>query len=369
MKNLSFFNKLIFLFNLLCVASLIVAYSASYISPNELWLPALFGLFYPVVFFINLLFIFYWALQRKWLFLLSFISALVGSSEVNNYIGINFLKDDTPTDSSEKIKIMSYNVRCFDLYNWTNNKSTRDKIFKLLKDENPDILNLQEFYTEDSDDFVTHDTIIKFLKAVNSHIEIGVTSKRIHHWGLATYSRYPIVNKGKIDFESKGSNMCIFTDLKIGNDTIRIYNCHFQSIHFSKNDYKYLQDLQDSEKDTEWEGTFNILKRLKLAFGKRSRQTDAVAAHMSTSPYKIIITGDFNDTPSSYSYSVLSENLLDAFKEKGRGFGKTYINNIFPLRIDYILTSTDMMILDFKELRYNYSDHYPISSIINIDKK
>ncbi len=252
----------------------------------------------------------------------------------------------------------------FDLYNWFHNLETRPKILANLYDINPDIICLQEFYTsEEKNDFNNIDTIKQLLKTPYFHCEYTTTLRGFDHWGIATFSKYPIINQGKIVFQTTSNNICIYSDIVIGRDTIRVYNIHLQSISFSKTDNKFLEDVV-SEKNAEDEVAHgkNILRRLKRAFLKRTRQVGMIAAHMKTCKYKIILCGDFNDTAASYSYEQLSKNLKDSYIEKGLGFGRTYAGKWPQFRIDYILHDKSLDCSKYKRSDETFTDHYPITS-------
>ena len=82
------------------------------------------------------------------------------------------------------------------------------------------------------------------------------------------------------------------------------------------------------------------------------------------SPYKTILCGDFNDTPVSYCYNRIENELIDAFIESSSGIGSTYIGK-FPFnRIDYIFYSNKLQSKEFKTHNIKYSDHKPISCYI-----
>ncbi|HSI91383.1 MAG TPA: endonuclease/exonuclease/phosphatase family protein, partial [Adhaeribacter sp.] len=152
--------------------------------------------------------------------------------------------------------------------------------------------------------------------------------------------------------------LCIFTDLKVNGDTIRVYNAHFQSNRLRREDYEFLGNPREEKE--KWLASKNILNRLKTGTIKRSNQVDVVASHIAASPYPVIICGDFNDPPSSYTYNRLRANLKDAFVESGRGFGNTY-NGLIPLlRIDYILHHRRFRSSGFQVIKQDLSDHYPI---------
>jgi endonuclease/exonuclease/phosphatase family metal-dependent hydrolase len=355
----NFFNRMAMLFNHIAAIALLISYLAPYISPENFWFIAFFGLAYPVLLIINILFVIYWSIQFKKNAFYSLIIVISGWSQIQCYAQINPISK--PYDSKKGFKVMSYNVKLFDLYNWSHNVETRGKMFDLIKNEKPDILCIQEFFTRDStDEYNNLDTLLKLQKAKYTHKEYTTTLRRIDHWGVAIFSSYPIVKNGKINFDTKSNNICIYSDLLINGDTVRVYNVHLQSIKFGYKDYKFVDDLMNNKETEELEKSKNILKRMKLAYIKRSKQTELVAAHIATSPYPVIICGDFNDTPNSYTYHTLSNTLKDAFVESGRGFGRSYVGKFPSFRIDYILHSSNFKSYNFRTVRKELSDHFPL---------
>jgi len=362
-----FFNKIAMFCNHLAAVALLVSYLASSVSPENFYLIAFFGLSYPVLLIINIGFVIYWFLQFKKRWIYSLIIICAGWSTLHRFVQINY--SAMPDDTKKIIKVMSYNVKNFDLYNWSHNLETRAKIFDLLENEAPDIMCLQEFFSRDSSELNNLDSLMHFQKAKYVHVEYTTHVKRIHHWGIATFSAYPIISKGKVDFGYNSNNICIYTDIKMDNDTIRIYNMHLQSIAFSKEDYQYVEDLQNDIETQDIEHSKNIFKRLKLAFIKRAKQSDLIEMSIAASPYPVIVCGDFNDTPASYTYSTIANTLSDAFVESGNGLGESY-TGVFPsFRIDYILHSKNFKAYDFRTIREELSDHFPVCCYLEVNKQ
>ncbi len=326
---------------------------------------AFFGLAFPIILFANLAFVIYWIAQFRIQALFSIVAILLSAKTCLGFIQIDFTTDKI---SNKDIKIMSYNSMLFDLYNWKKNNESRNQILTSLAEENPDILCLQEFYTsEEKNDFNNIDTVTGLLNAKNHHVEFTTTLRKYDHWGIATFTKFPIIKKGKIEFNTSANNICIYTDIVIKKDTIRVYNMHLQSIRFQKADYKFIDQVKNDTVDTkdEVEKSKNILRRLKRAFVKRAVQADAIASHIASCKYKVIVCGDFNDTPASYVYNTVRGDLKDAFIESGSGFEQTYAGKFPRFRIDYILHSKEFTSKNYHHLTETLTDHYQIVTYVS----
>jgi endonuclease/exonuclease/phosphatase family metal-dependent hydrolase len=176
-----------------------------------------------------------------------------------------------------------------------------------------------------------------------------------------------MISKGEVALEDnpdiKNDNYCIFSDIVKNQDTFRVYNVHLQSIKLNKSDYISIDDNGDlvQEKKAVVE---NVVKKLKRAYHLRASQARKVSEHSLESPYPVIICGDFNDTPLSYTYNQFNKFYFDAFRESGCGIGATYAGKIPAGRIDYIFHSKDLMATQFKLQKEVLSDHRAISCII-----
>lgn len=340
---------------------------AGYISPRTFWPIAFFGISFPLLFLLNLAFVIYWGMQvRAW----ALMSAVMMLASVNNLLGNLQFDFSDKTPAQHAIKVLNYNCMLFDLYNWSENLESRKKIFEMLQEESPDILCLQEFYTsEEKGDYNNADTLKKFLKARNMHAEYTITMRDHDHWGVATFTRFPIVRKGKITFNTTSNNICIYTDVLMGSDTVRIYNIHLASINFSKKEYKFIDNLGNQINPPGIDQSRNIVRRLKKGFIERAIQAELVAAHMASCHYPIILCGDFNDTPSSFAYHTLSSNLADAFRESGSGIGKTYHGTLPFLRIDYILHDKRFASYNYRRYPVSLTDHYPVTCYLQLNHK
>lgn len=374
MKKLSVANKVLLVLNILSAVAILLSYLAARYSPSDYWALAFFGLGYPVLLLVNLLFCIYWGMLLRPQFFISFVCIVIGFRTFDNFYHVRlFSNKKTEKELAESpdsaYKIMSYNARLFDLYNWTENTKTRDRIFDMLTEEAPAIVCFQEFYYEDSTGFITLDTLQMLTKTLNYHVEVTKTVKKKNHFGIATFTRFPIINRGKLAFGKTADNMCIYTDMVIGFDTVRVYNMHLQSIRLHRQDYRVLDSfLKENAEDTinEVQGAQTIVGRMRKAWARRAWQAEVIAMHIQNCPYKVLLCGDFNDPPTSYTYTTISKGLFDAFKINSSGLGQTYIGRFPSFRIDYILHSKDVKTADFDIITRELSDHYPITCMFKV---
>jgi len=363
-KRFSLITKILLGFNFLLIAALALSYTAPYVSPDITVIPAFSGLLYPVFLLLNLGFIFWWIFRRKWYFLLSLVAVLSGWGMLNKNISIGW-PGSKQHPEQQSLKIISFNVCNFNVQNWHPGETpvTRDSIFSFLKRADAGIVCLQEFFHGEGDYFPTLGTLKNMLQTNYVHTDFVVSGNNSKHFGLATFSRYPMVNKEEIHFPKGFANSAIFSDIIAGRDTFRVFNLHLESIHFSSSDIRFVSELAEPGDKQNKTGGKVIFSKLSNAFKKRSRQAEIIAEYLRQSPYPVILCGDFNDTPSSFAYhTIITNDLSDAFSYPG--FGKTFAGDIPFLRIDYILHDRDLVSFGYQRYKVNLSDHYPISCFV-----
>ena len=287
------------------------------------------------------------------IFFLNIAILLLGFNDLSGWIQFNIVNKDTDCSS---FRVMSYNVKLFDLYNWKQNKAHQKEMLAFIKKQNPDIIAFQEYFHDETvffADSIAHALSMPYYQIIDSRF-----SHHSSHFGQAIYSKYPIKHTEVIKFPQT-TNRSFFCDIALPQQKmVRVFCNHLESYRFQKSDYQLVENI--SKKKTDVYKISGLIKRLKTALIKRSYQAEKVSAVINASPYPVIVTGDFNDTPSSYAYHLISQNLKDAFEESGRGFSHTYRGAFPSFRIDYLLYSSDLRSLDYQRKKANYSDHYPI---------
>jgi len=343
--------------NIFFALALILSYLSVHINPEVFAFPALFGLAYPYLLFVNIVFAFIWAVIIKWEALISLVVIAGGITHFSNYIKLG----KPSGDKTGTFAVQSYNVRLFNHFEGRKNSISEKRILDLLKNSQADIICLQEIYIT-GDPGAKEREIKAFLGGKYfSHFKVIPTGKN-RFYGIATLSRFPIVFRGDIVHE-RSSSLSIYSDFVRGKDTIRLYNNHLQSFHLHRMEKTFLNELTESSVNKEaFDEIRSISASLRQGFARRAAQAQKVKENITKSPYPVIVAGDFNDTPVSYSYRKIRKGLNDSFVKSGYGAGFTYKGNYPPNRIDYILYSGEFDCTWFDIRKVRYSDHYPITA-------
>ena len=333
-----FFQRVIFWLNLFAAFLMLVAFVLPFLPPSRFPVISILSLGVPVLIIINILFAIFWIILFNRRFLLSFIILTISFFYFNVFYEISSEGDASKYENT--LSILSYNVR---LFNALEKKSYGDVpvIFtELLAKANPDIIFMQEYYKKHEIDFSAYPYQYSRFKRKSAKL------------GYAIFSKYPLINTGAFDFEDSGNN-AVYADMIKGKDTIRVYNLHLQSFGIIPE----VQYLQESNKE-------KLLRRVSANFKKQEAQIRIVLDHKSKTKHPVILCGDFNNTPFSYTYRKLKDGMQDSFRERGNGLGPTFWFDFFPLRIDYILASPEFDVLTFETEKKTFSDHHAIHTTI-----
>ncbi len=340
MKKLGLVEKIIFIANTIFAVLLLMSYLTPYIKPQSFSVIAVLSLAVPLLILLNALFVLYWFLNAKRYFLMSVMVLLLGY----NFVGALYKFSSTRNiDKTSNFSVMNYNVRLFNLYNWIDEEGVQTKITNFIEEEQPDIICFQEYNPHDS------------INLPDYNYKFEELSGKRTRYGQAIYSKFPIVESGSFEFQNSGNN-AIYVDVVKEQDTLRVYNIHLQSAGINA-------EMEEITK----ENSERLFKRLTTTFKTQQTQAESFVEHRNSSPHKMIICGDFNNTAYSYVYKLIKgDALVDTFEEAGNGFGRTYDLKYFPLRIDFILADEDFEVNHFKTYDIKLSDHYPILTKLSL---
>lgn len=321
-----------------------LAYLSPFVDPRTFWPFSILGLIFPVLFLLHMGFIFGWLFLKKWYFALSIACLLLGYRSVANLIQFN-----TPQSSNQHIRIFTNNILSGHYIGGTHgkNETASQYLAEYIRQQEASIVCLQECLASE-----------KEINRLATLLAPDYQTYHVRNTRLFIASKYPIVNKGDIGFLNN-VNGCIFVDVEIAEQKVRVYNVHLLTNRVTDLADKVAQEGDLQEKET-WVNVRGIFGGYKRAAQGRVAQAEQIRQHIAQSPYPVIVCGDFNDVPQSFSYRLLSDNLQDSFRAKGSGLGTTFAGNLPMLRIDYILSSPSFTIFSHRVPRSDRSDHYPV---------
>ncbi len=372
-----FTKRLIIICNLLATVFMLLLYLLPYINQSFYWFINLVALAFPFLILIQLSFFIFWLMVKRKLVLIPIISILLCWSLVTNFFGTSLVQTKKkPSDGS--FRVLSNNTHLFNFFE--NNGSLDKQMIQKVKTLNADVFAAQEFvFSLDSSSPMTlnraKETLgFKYAVAANDrafgvHTNIKQKNERYHPFCVAIFSNHPIIRWQKIQSLKEYNHTFLWADVLIDTDTVRIFNIHLQSMHFAKDEYEFIENIDQQDMKKVKNAGRNIMRKMKSAYLLRANQAQEIKTEMNKSPYPFIVCGDMNDVPNSYAYQTISNNLLDSYVEKGKGIGRTFKHLSPTLRIDYIFHSKEIALKQVQVIRPSLSDHYPLVADFNFTKK
>lgn len=297
----------------------------------------LLTLLVPLICVFNLIFFLIWVVRMQWPFMLFIGAFLIGISEW----GLLFQFPNNAIYTSKGLKVMSFNVRLFNTYNWIDRDDIPQAIEEFIAQEAPDVICFQEYEQKGAPEFLGYP--YRYFQSTASNRSIG----------SAILSKKPLYNSGNIQFK-KSTNGGIYVDIKYKKDTLRIYNVHFESLKIN------IRDTLITNQNS------SVLKnRIREVLKKQNDQVRLFRGVASQNTHPSILCTDLNNNAFSKVYSSLSKGQNDAFVTAGSGMGTSYHFSYFPLRIDFIFTDPRIKIYSFKSYSLEFSDHEPLTVEVN----
>ncbi|MBO4557498.1 MAG: endonuclease/exonuclease/phosphatase family protein [Bacteroidales bacterium] len=334
---------------IISAVALCISYLSIFIDPAFMALPYFFGLYFVPIFFLNAALLLVGLIKMRKYLVISLVALLPTLFFADMFVKFG---GEEKSVAGDEVKVMTYNVGRFrSASKGMNDAQALSKVCEFAAREKPDILCLQEFNISDSA------RVRQLMKFLPYHSKFFFHEKA--YYGNITFSRYPIVESGTITF-TKSANLAIWSDVRINDTKVRVYNCHLQSNGLTfTNVVKRL-----AQKGHFTDEVKTVHEHLARSNMQRSEQVGVMHDHIAACTIPSMVCGDFNDTPMSYTYHRLAAGHKDSFVDGGSGFSATY-SVLWPLlRIDYILVPENVSCDRTHAIRVPYSDHYPVTTLI-----
>ncbi len=358
-------RNILFATNVFAIMLMFSSFLSWQISPLKTNLFSYIGLGFGLILLINILFLIFWILFSKWkLAFISFLSLLLCYKPITTFFPLNIATKQAPETS---IKILTYNVQGF--INERSKKAKDNPLLTYVVNTDADIVCMQEYMVSKTGQSIKTQRDIN--RILNQYPYKSVTplksSSKTLTYGLACFSKHPIENTQEVVFDSSYNGAVIYT-INIDGSKYAVVNLHLESNSITAEDKQLYSDFIQNAEGTNLERvTSNIRNRLGRAYRIRTSQVKKIKSKIEEMDVEgVIICGDFNDTPISYTYAKMKEGLEDAFVGSGFGPGISYNEDFFLFRIDNIMHSPHMKSYKAKVDRVPYSDHYPMWAIIDL---
>lgn len=348
--------KLFYLISILITLVLalitITAAFAPGISPDKSQFMAFLALGTPALLVLNVILIMYWAIRLRFWVWIPLIAIAFNWNFLTAIFQFPWGKDNINSQENA-IKLVTYNVAQFGKQ---ASGSSCKRIAGFMLNENIDILCFQEFGEYAA---FTIDSIHSTLKNWPYHFIPDDNGANILQ--LAVYSKYPITN-GNLILYPGTQNASMWCDINVNGKMIRVINNHLQTTNVTQSRKAYEREIQNTSLEYEAQFALNTAGLIYLNETKRAEQADIIGKLVKESPYPVLLCGDFNSIPSSYTYHrMLDSGLLDGFKSAGSGYMYTYRYIKKLLRIDYIFHSPTIKGINYYSPDLDISsDHNPV---------
>ncbi len=294
----------------------------AHIAPQTFGFLNLLSLSYPILLIIHVVLTLVWLVLRKkrvLLFIAISFFLITPTRRIINY--------SSPSGNTSNLKVLSYNSKSAAYAP----EGSKDPVKEFIESEDPDIVLLQEDRTSLEE------------------------SKTVKESGAQIYTKHRIINSGTIITDGSNSHG-FYADIEIDGKILRVINVYLQPFKLQKHMVRPTSDAQVNKEKAK-----RLIFRFVPTFKAHQSQVQQIQSAVENSPYPVVLGGDFNSVPNSWEYYQFSEKLVDAFTEVGNGSGTSFHDYKFPIRIDYIFSSTDL-----KPVRYevdrtvHLSDHFPV---------
>ncbi len=379
-----------FKLTLLTLVWLLLAIACEQVPAGAFW-PVVFGaLTTPVALVLTALLALYW-LRRNWRVAVLPLGALFltwphvqrGIALHPSHLSPKLVAGKTAGSSflaagPGQVLLLSANVRIFNLYAQLRDPdfASSKNFIRWLAQSPADVLCLQEFYNEPrtrekyGNVFQTVDYLGRG-SGRHAFLSTSLTNGIGGEFGLAIFSRFPMVRRGTIAFGKLTQNHAMWADLARPAapgrpaDTIRVFNLHLQSMSMAETD---LVTATASRAGLRQKAP-TLLRRFRNGAVARGAQVDTVLARVARSPYPVLLAGDLNDLPYSYAYDQLADHLQNAWATAGNGVGATYHGQLPGLRIDQQFASPQWQVLGCRVHReITWSDHFPLEGLYQLSR-
>lgn len=333
---------------------------SSYVNPLKFVWPAFFGLAFWVIFIYNVvilaLLLLMWS-RKAWISIIALAIAIPGV--------VKSFSMGTPQDGGQ-LRVMTYNVQMFVDINdiGKNHQAVADGVARMVMGNLPDVLCVQEF-----NQFLpktSRDACIALFGEM-THLPYHHYNQKSNYCNNVIFSRYPLTAiEEDIPFAKQNAYGTVAKVDAGERGTFYVLCCHLTSFQLTNDELTVFSETNKSKEQVQEYGK-SIITKLKKAYERRSEEVGKMLESIPHDGRPILMCGDFNDTPISYTYHQIKDmGFVDGFVKAGKGIGYTYAGKLPLLRIDYVWGNGQIEPTACRRIKFKGSDHYPVMMDFNV---
>lgn len=366
---------------LFCLVFLFSAFS-DYVNPQWFVYPSFLGISFGIQIVLMLGWLVVLLCLKRWrCVLMVIIALLLTSGPIVRYCPLHIFGSPSPTrhvtDSNgqkhdisiDSIRLITYNTCALGRVHLSKVKE-EIPVIEYVQNSGADIVCMQEYAFTLSKGGHTQEQLRNTLSKEYPYYDFTPNDQRTA-MGIALFTKYPIRKATRVDKRKKDYFSCMYYQLEVKGRRVGLINMHLHTNSIQPADRIFYEEMIDHfEPDSIGRIRSGLLRALNKAFRQRADESRQIVQFLNENhpaDMPLIICGDMNDTPISYCYHTIRQELTDTWREAGLGCGTTYNEHRFLFRIDHIFHSSHLKALDIRVRKdIPYSDHYPVEATLQL---
>lgn len=339
------------------IATIIAAFGGR-LDPEYLTFPSLLCLALPYLAILTIILIIFWALTRKIIFCgLGIATIVICLTPLSDAFPLGSTRN--PNGGGQIFKIISWNV--LHTQDIRQPDYPGNRALEYILNSGADVVCLTELRYFNSREIPNYSDSLR-----DSLLTVYPYWAGVRALDIKVLSKYPVERLEKLRVDDGGNVRFDFFKISFPeNNELIVAMVHLYSFGLSDEERNVVTEINSVEtaKESMREFKGSIRQKLRYAFQKRAQDARELRSVLDDIPTDIplIVCGDFNDVPSSWSYNMIrGDDLRDAYAETNFGPAITYNLHAFYFHIDQMLYRGPIEALSLDISKINSSDHYPL---------
>lgn len=323
------------------------------VDPKVWTLPSMLTLALPVVAIVAIVMMVLLAVFKRWRSAVVILGALFLSWPTLRLISPFTITHPDPDPDKTQLKVLTMNVTEF---NWADGDKP-SKNMRYILDQDADIVVIQEGLV-----YFSYEQL-KTVQPMLQELYQKYPHRKKHFFDVGILSKYPFTEVRSPILAQDSLNYFIKAwDVEAPGGTLRVVSMHLSSLRFTTNDRRVIEAINVPSNR---KGRIrSVARKLDNGFITHSRQAQSLRDFLDDSPGDILVMGDMNDTPGSFSYrTICGEDMRDAWADTGFGPIYTFHGHHLYVKIDHIFYRGDLKPLWCRRDKAGESDHYPLVAL------